>query len=94
MDIYTSMFGLLQTQFPNMKTIVHGYDYPVHLDYPDKGWMGRYMIEKGITEPEDRRVVIRYIMDEFNTQLSQVAQLPATFIIPICAIRYYTNREK
>lgn len=74
MDIYTSMFGLLQTQFPNMKTIVHGYDYPVHLDYVDKGWLGRYMIEKGIADAADRRTVIKYIMDEFNTQLSQVVQ--------------------
>lgn len=74
MDIYTSMFGLLQTQFPNMKTIVHGYDYPVHLDYTNKGWLGRYMIEKGITEAADRRTLIKYIMDEFNTQLSQVVQ--------------------
>jgi hypothetical protein len=74
MDIYTSMFGLLQTQFPNMKTIVHGYDYPVHLDYPNKGWLGRYMIEKGIADAGDRRTVIRYIMDEFNTKLSQVVQ--------------------
>jgi hypothetical protein len=74
MDIYASMFGLLQTQFPHMKTIVHGYDYPVHLDYPDKGWLGRYMIEKGIAEPADRRTLINYIMDEFNTQLGQVVQ--------------------
>lgn len=74
MDIYTSMFSLLQTQFPNMKTIVHGYDYPVHLNYPNKGWLGRYMIEKGITEPADRQTVINYIMNEFNSQLSQVVQ--------------------
>lgn len=74
MDIYTSMFGLLQTQFPNMKTIVHGYDYPVHLDYTNKGWLGRYMIEKGIADTADRHTVIKYIMNEFNTQLSQVVQ--------------------
>jgi len=74
MEIYTTIFGLLKAQFPNMKTIVHGYDYPVHLDYKDKGWLGRYMIEKGIEEAADRRTVIKYIMDEFNTQLKQVAQ--------------------
>jgi hypothetical protein len=74
MDIYTSMFELLQTQFPAMKTIVHGYDYPVHLDYTNKGWLGRYMIEKGIADTADRHLVINYIMDEFNAQLSQVVQ--------------------
>jgi hypothetical protein len=74
MDIYASMFGLLQTQFPHMKTIVHGYDYPVHLDYPNKGWLGRYMIEKGIAEAADRHTVIKYIMNEFNSRLSQVVQ--------------------
>ncbi len=79
MAIYSSMFGLLKTQFPAMKTIVHGYDYPVHLDYPNKGWLGRYMIEKGIADTNDRHTVIKYIMDEFNTRLEQVVkQFPDT----------------
>ena len=79
MSIYSTLFGLLQSEFPAMITIVHGYDYPVHLDYPNKGWLGRYMIEKGITEPSDRRAVIKYIMDEFNAQLANVtAKFPNT----------------
>jgi hypothetical protein len=32
------------------------------------------MIEKGIAEPADRHTVINYIMNEFNSQLSQVVQ--------------------
>jgi len=79
MEIYTTVFGLLKTKMPQMITIVHGYDYPVHLDYKNKGWLGRYMIEKGIASHADRRTVIRYIMDTFNTRLAAVAaQFPAT----------------
>jgi hypothetical protein len=74
MNIYSAIFRLLRSQFPVMKTIVHGYDYPVHLDSPDKGWLGRYMIEKGISDPNDRRTVIRYIMDQFNETLKGLVQ--------------------
>jgi lysophospholipase L1-like esterase len=73
MDIYYTVFDLLSSGFPNMKTIVHGYDYPVHLDSPNKGWLGRYMIEKGISDPTQRQMVIKYIMDKFNTRLGETA---------------------
>jgi hypothetical protein len=79
MDIYQVIFQLVKNNLPEMKTIVHGYDYPVHLNNRDKGWLGRYMIEKGISEPADRQTVIRYILDEFNKGLSAVAaEYPTT----------------
>lgn len=78
-NIYMTIFKLLKDEFPMMKTIIHGYDYPVHLDYVKKGWLGRYMIEKGISESSDRSTIIRYIMDEFNNRLSTTAdEFPET----------------
>jgi hypothetical protein len=38
-----------------------------------KGWLGRYMIEKGISRPGDRQSIIRLIMDEFNRRMKEVA---------------------
>jgi N-acetyl-anhydromuramyl-L-alanine amidase AmpD/lysophospholipase L1-like esterase len=73
MDIYRSLFGLLKARRPNLQVIVHGYDYPIKLNDADKGWLGRYMIEKGINREGDRKAIIRLIMDSFNDNLKTVA---------------------
>jgi hypothetical protein len=54
--------------------LVHGYDYPVKLNDKDKGWLGRYMIEKGISRPGDRHAIMHLIMDRFNEQLQAVVK--------------------
>lgn len=72
-DIYRSLFQQLKQTHPNLQIIVHGYDYPVKLDDAKKGWLGRYMIEKGISRPGDRQSIIRHIMDEFNRRMKEVA---------------------
>ena len=74
MDIYKSLFGFLETHKPNLQVIVHGYDYPVKLNDAKSGWLGRYMIEKGISRPKDRQAVIRLIMDTFNKGISEAAK--------------------
>ncbi|OMP75139.1 caspase family protein [[Flexibacter] sp. ATCC 35208] len=74
MEIYKALFMLLKTTQPALQVIVHGYDYPIKLNDPKHGWLGRYMIEKGIADPEDRRLTIRYIMDEFNRKLIDVCK--------------------
>ena len=73
MDIYRSLFSLLKARKPNLHVLVHGYDYPVKLNDANKGWLGRYMIEKGINREGDRREIIRLIMDTFNGKLKTVA---------------------
>jgi hypothetical protein len=74
MDIYKTTFLHLQTTMPALQIIVHGYDYPVKLNETNKGWLGRYMIEKGIADPGHRKEVIRLIMDTFNGKLSALAE--------------------
>lgn len=73
MEIYKTWFGNLLAHKPQVHVLVHGYDYPVKLNDTNKGWLGRYMIEKGIARAGDRRAVIHLIMDRFNEQLQAVA---------------------
>lgn len=74
MEIYRTLFGHLKIHKPGVNIIVHGYDYPVRLDDADKGWLGRYMIAKGISRRGDRQAVIRHIMDYFNEKLALATQ--------------------
>ncbi len=57
------------------QVFVHGYDY-VRADHDaktiKKGWVNKYLLEKGITELEDRTKVIRYLIDRFNDLLKEV----------------------
>ena len=69
MDIYKTAFINLKTHKPDLHVIVHGYDYPIKLNDAKKGWLGRYMIEKGIKREGDRQAIIHLIMDTFNQNL-------------------------
>ena len=68
-EIYKTIFIHLQTHKPGLRVIVHGYDYPVKLNDEKKGWLGKYMIQKGINKPGDRKAIIHLIMDTFNQKL-------------------------
>ena len=72
-DVYGTVFGLLQTNHPGLHILVHGYDYIIPLSVTNKGWLGRYMIEKGINRQEDRQAVISLILNEFNARMKTVA---------------------
>jgi lysophospholipase L1-like esterase len=72
-DIYQAMFSHLKVNKPKLQILVHGYDYVIPLGVTNKGWLGRYMIEKGINRPEDRFAIVQFILDEFNRRLKTVA---------------------
>ncbi len=71
--IYRKMFTELFAVRAEIHVLCHGYDYIIPLETTKKGWLGRYMIEKGMTSQADRKAVLRYIIDEFNTRLQYVA---------------------
>lgn len=70
-NIYKTVFEKLKNV--DIDIIVHGYDYVIPLDVPDKGWVGRYMLEKNISHAEDRKALIHFMMDKFNETLSGIA---------------------
>lgn len=70
--LYKTLFSHLMEHKPQIHIIVHGYDYPIKLNDTKKGWLGRYMIEKGI-DTHDRILIARHIIDTFNERLSGIA---------------------
>ena len=71
--IYRKMFTELFAVRPDIHVLCHGYDYIIPLETTKKGWLGRYMIEKGMKNQADRKNVLTYIIDEFNTRLKDVS---------------------
>jgi lysophospholipase L1-like esterase len=71
--VYRKMLTELFAVRPDIHVLCHGYDYIIPLESTDKGWLGRYMIEKGMTDQADRKRVLAYIIDEFNTRVKDVA---------------------
>lgn len=69
--IYRTVFGRLKDS--QIQMIVHGYDYVVPWESKDKGWVGRYLLEKGVQNPDDRKAVIRFIMDHFNEMMATIS---------------------
>ena len=73
-DIYGVICSKVINKFPHIRILLHGYDYVIPLSVTDKGWLGRYMIEKGITDPADKEALIKYILNIFNGAIKEVAE--------------------
>ncbi|HLF63266.1 MAG TPA: N-acetylmuramoyl-L-alanine amidase [Saprospiraceae bacterium] len=71
-NIYRTVFEKLKDK--PIEIIVHGYDYVIPWTATDKGWLGRYMIEKGINDQTDRAAIIREMLDQFNAKLLSVTK--------------------
>lgn len=73
---YRDMFTELHDRYPNLRILVHSYDYviPVDTDLTPKktSWLGKYMIEKQIKPQPEREEVIRFILDRFNDRLKKI----------------------
>ncbi len=75
MKIYETVFSWLQTNYPHVQVLVHGYDYPRPLsaDTTKTSWVGKYLTERKIIRSKDRTAATRYMMDEFNQRMGTLA---------------------
>lgn len=76
MGLYEMVFGRVANEFPQVKIITHGYDYPIPKGPEEKGmaWLGKSMTEQGILRPNDRQGIINYLIDYFNERLMALVQ--------------------
>jgi len=74
-ELYSYFFEELRKHHSVKHIFVHGYDY-VRADQPEeviqKGWVNKYMIEYGIKNAGDRERLIRYLVDNFNSDLEEL----------------------
>ncbi|UFH53249.1 caspase family protein [Spirosoma sp. KNUC1025] len=81
--MYRTIFKTLTDKYHDLQILVHGYDYVIPLSVTNKGWLGRYMIEKGIMDQQTRKGILHYILDAFSQRLTAVArEFPAVSYIP------------
>jgi hypothetical protein len=68
---YEALLAEVISKHPDIKIIIHGYDYI--MPKADGKWIGAPMVEVGINNADDRKKLIRFIMDEFNNYLMILA---------------------
>lgn len=75
--IYKYFFEEISKADSVEKILVHGYDY-VRADHAmivtKDGWVNKYMKKKGITDVEERKKLIIYLIDQFNGLLKSLAK--------------------
>ncbi|MBK9257150.1 MAG: SGNH/GDSL hydrolase family protein [Saprospiraceae bacterium] len=71
---YDALLTEVVSKHPDVKIIIHGYDYI--MPKSDGKWIGKPMVEVGISGADDRKKLIRFIMDEFNNYLMILANKP------------------
>jgi hypothetical protein len=79
---YSRIFRLVQQGYPQVRVVVHGYDYIIPTDadtQPNRdNRLGKTLRQKGIDTQADREAVAQYIIDAFNEQLRQSASAYST----------------
>lgn len=67
---YRRLFNSIQTRFPHLKILCHGYDYPI----PSNGrWLGQPMQSLGIEAPSLQQEILMVVMDRLNDVIGEVA---------------------
>jgi len=69
MNIYQTIFASMKQQRPNVIIFTHSYDYVIPRSGKQGKYLGKPMENKGITKPEDKKALIRTIIDEFNNRM-------------------------
>jgi len=74
MQLYEMVLRKIQTAYPDLLVLTHGYDYVYPKGVSDKGmsWLGKPMTEAGILRQKDRKGITDYLIDEFNKRLMAV----------------------
>lgn len=69
---YDQIFRALETQFPQLSVICHGYDRPV--PRPDGKWIGQPMAKRGIADRGLQKAIAGIMIDRFNVELARLAR--------------------
>lgn len=64
----------LSFEFPDLKVIIHGYDYPAGLHDPETSAIGRTMLEEGLSNKADRQAIVMFLVDLWNDRLEEMAR--------------------
>ncbi|GAA4471028.1 hypothetical protein GCM10023189_60800 [Nibrella saemangeumensis] len=91
------IFRLVTMGYPEVKVLVHGYDYAIPVDpdaYPRKdSWLGKCMVGCGILSQADREALIRFMVDAFNQRLEAVAnEFPQVSYLDLRGVVRRTDR--
>lgn len=66
MNLFSSVLSELERDFPRIRLIAHGYDYPRPMN---DIWIGQPMRRRGIPAGQLQRAVVKVLMDMYNTTL-------------------------
>ncbi len=77
LDRYKRILRLVHLGYPEVRVLVHGYDYVIPSGAEklpgSSSWMGEVLNKRGITATTEREGISRHIIDGFNEQLRTVA---------------------
>ena len=72
MEIYADIFETTKDKIPNIDIITHGYDY-ILAAKRKTSWVNKYLIQQGYDTEEERKMLIKYLIDTFNLRLETLA---------------------
>jgi hypothetical protein len=73
MNTMRAVFQATADQLPGVLVVVHGYDHAIPQPGSKGEWLGKAMREKGITDQELQRGIVKEVIDRFNVALSGLA---------------------
>lgn len=97
LDRYKRIFRLVHLGYPDVRVLVHGYDYVIPSGAEklpgSSSWMGNLLTQRGITDPTEREAIAHHLIDGFNAGLREVAtQYPNVTYLDLRGTVHRTNR--
>ena len=85
---YRELLKFRDAHAPNCVVIAHGYDYPLPMNKGAKifgirvsgPWIHPHMKTRKITEQEDKNAIGKWLIDQFNQMLANLAQNERKFV--------------
>lgn len=97
LDRYKRILRLVHLGYPDVRVLVHGYDYVIPSGAEklpgSSSWMGEVLDNRSISDTAEREAIARHLIDSFNEKLREVAaQYPNVTYLDLRGTVRRTNR--
>jgi hypothetical protein len=72
-NIYDILLSHLSNELPDVRVLIHGYDYVIPREGRAGRWVGRVLTARGITAGPMRRTIVAQLIDRFNESIASLA---------------------
>jgi hypothetical protein len=72
-NIYDVLLSRLSHELPDVRVLIHGYDYVIPRQGKEGRWIGGVLTARGVTAGPMQRTIVAELIDRFNESIASLA---------------------